>query len=159
MAKEECIEQWNKTGASSTVRNRKTCPISEKTPSAHPPKDKNIHSFNADDRSSNGTSARGSPKGDSSHERPSWVLLMLLVGLSFSTRLYKISEPPHVWWVDLLCRVSDDWWYQIVFSMPWYPGKGLWLPARHPFARTRLSSPVYQLLPLLLHANSEKTSS
>lgn len=98
MAKEECIEQWNKTGTSSTVRNRKTClDTSGKTPSTHPPKDKNIHSFKADARSSNGTSARVSPKGDACDERPSWVLLMLLVGLSFSTRLYKISEPPHVW--------------------------------------------------------------
>lgn len=101
MAKEECIEQWNKTGGISTLRNRKIFPISEKTPSTPLSKDTNIHTaghLSKDDtQPSNGTPAQFSPRGDVSYEPPSRVLLMLVVGMSFSTRLYKIAEPPHVW--------------------------------------------------------------
>lgn len=96
MAKEECAEPWNETGSSSAVRNRKICPVPEKTPAARLSQDKEARPHQ-DDARSNGTSAADAPKGDAGHEPPSRVLLMLLVGLSFSTRLYKISEPPHVW--------------------------------------------------------------
>lgn len=33
--------------------------------------------------------------------------LILVIILSFSTRLYKILEPPHIWWVDIFCTVRD----------------------------------------------------
>lgn len=97
MAKEECAEPWNKAGSSSAVRNRKTCPTSEKTV-RDLSKDIDARPHQGDARS-NGTSAGVAPTGDTTHhEPPSRVLLlMLLVGLSFSTRLLKISEPPHVW--------------------------------------------------------------
>lgn len=112
MAKEECITQWNKTGDTSTLRNRKTFPLSEKTfqtPSTAVSKDKNSRTggqLSEDDtQSSNGTSAQFSVRGSlSTNEPPSRVLLMLVVGLSFSTRLYKITEPPHVWWVQVFCK-------------------------------------------------------
>lgn len=94
MAKEE---PFNETGGGSAFRNRKICTTSEMTTTAPLSKDKDARSFKDDARSSNGTSAGAAPKGDASHEPPSRGLLMLLVGLSFSTRLYKISEPPHVW--------------------------------------------------------------
>lgn len=107
MAKEECIEQWNKTGGISTLRNRKICPTSEKTPSAPLSKDTNIHATGRlskdDTQPSNGTPAQFSSRVDVSNE----LLLMLVVGMSFSTRLYKIAEPPHVWWVKPLCMLLD----------------------------------------------------
>lgn len=107
MAKEECIEQWNKTGGISTLRNRKIFPTSEKTPSAPLSKDTNIHATGRlskdDTQPSNGTPAQFSSRVDVSNE----LLLMLVVGMSFSTRLYKIAEPPHVWWVKPLCMLLD----------------------------------------------------
>uniref|UniRef100_A0A8D3D3D7 Protein O-mannosyl-transferase 2 n=1 Tax=Scophthalmus maximus TaxID=52904 RepID=A0A8D3D3D7_SCOMX len=55
---------------------------------------------NGDTQSSNGTSAQFSSRGRSSHAPPGGgvPLLMLVAGLSFSTRLHKITEPPHVCW-------------------------------------------------------------
>lgn len=102
MAKEECVEPWNKSGGGSAVRHRKICPTSEKTPAAHLSGGKDARSLKEDARSSNGTSAGAAPKGAAIHGPPGRVLLMLLLlmllaGLSFSTRLYKISQPPHVW--------------------------------------------------------------
>ncbi|KAI4803878.1 hypothetical protein KUCAC02_025525 [Chaenocephalus aceratus] len=98
MAKEECITQWNKTGDTSTLRNRKICLTSEKTlqaPSTSLSKDKHSHTaghLSEDDtQSSNG--AQFSTRGNLGKDPPSRVLLMLLVGLSFSTRLYKITAP------------------------------------------------------------------
>lgn len=107
MAKEKCTTQWNKTGDASTLRNRKICPTSEKTPSTPLPKDRNSqtagHLPGGDTQSSNGTCAQFSAKGNVRSEPPSRVVLLLVLGLSLSTRLYKITEPPHVWWVTLLC--------------------------------------------------------
>lgn len=101
MAKEECIEQWNKTGAISSLRKRKPCPTSEKTPNTPLSKDKNIHTTGRlskdDTQPSNGTAAHLSAKRNVSKEPFNRLLLMLVVGMSFSTRLYKITEPPHVW--------------------------------------------------------------
>lgn len=95
MAKEEHTTQWNKTGDTSTLRNRKIFP-----PSTHLSKDNSQtsgHLSEDDTQSSNGTSAQLAARGSVRNEATSRVLLMLVVGLSFSTRLYKIAEPPHVW--------------------------------------------------------------
>lgn len=104
MAKEECAPQRNKSGDTSTLRNRRTVQPSEKlyqtlsTPASKDNICRTAGSVAGDDsRSSNGTSELSS-RGRLSDESPSRVLLMLVVGLSFSTRLYKITEPPHVWW-------------------------------------------------------------
>lgn len=145
MAKEECISQRNKTaGDTSALRNRKVFPSSEKTPSS--PLSKGTHSQTAghhsedDAQSSNGTSAQCSTRGNNSEEPPSRVLLMLAVGLSFSTRLYKIADPPHVWWVKVPCdalhldlvhfKCADfcTWWHVfLVFQLGrdalWEDGK------------------------------------
>ncbi len=113
MAKEECTTQWNKTGGTSALRNRKTFPTSENTPSSPLSKDADSQTAGllseGDTQSSNGTSAQFSARGKVSNEPASRVLLMLVVGLSFSTRLYKITEPPHVWWVKVLCMRASVW--------------------------------------------------
>lgn len=100
MAKAECTPKWNTLA----LRNRKTCPTPEKsfqTTFTPVSKDKNSqtagHLAGGDTQSSNGPS--GQFLARESIESPSKVLLMLAAGLSFSTRLYKITEPPHVWWV------------------------------------------------------------
>lgn len=122
MAKEECTTQRIKSGDTSTLRNRKTFQFEEKTfqtPSTPVSEDKNCqtagHLSGDDTHSSNGTSAQFSVRGRFSNESPSRVLLMLVVGLSFSTRLYKIAEPAHVWWESfmLICRL---WTYYCAIS-------------------------------------------
>lgn len=104
MAKEECTTQRKKSGDTSTLRNRKTLQLSEKTYqtlSTPVSEDKNCQTED-DTHSSNGTSAQLSARGRFSTEPPGRGLLALVVGLSFSTRLYKIAEPPHVWWARRL---------------------------------------------------------
>lgn len=110
MANEEYITQWNNTGGPSALRNRKIFPASEKTfqtQSTALSKDKTSqaagHLSDDDTQSSNGTSAQCPARGNVNNGPQSRVLLMLVVGLSFSTRLYKITEPAHVWWVRVLC--------------------------------------------------------
>lgn len=91
MAKEECDQQWSKTGDNSTIRNRKRVPTS---------KDKIPRHFSEDDtQSTNGTSAQQFSKGEASDGPSEVALQMLVIGLSFSTRFYKITQPSHVWWV------------------------------------------------------------
>lgn len=96
MAKEACVAQRNKTGGTSTLRNRKTFQPSEKTLQAA---SNNCQTDGYTDvtQPSNGASAQFSDRGHSSKELTGRVLLLLVVGLSFSTRLHKITEPPHVW--------------------------------------------------------------
>lgn len=107
MAREECIEQCSKTKAVSTLRKRRLCPTSEKTPNTPLSKDRNIHIISKDDtQPSNGAAARLSAKGHVRKEpfnKMLMMMMMVVVGVSFSTRLYKITEPPHVWWVKLFC--------------------------------------------------------
>lgn len=107
MAKEECITQCNIARDTSKLRNRKSCPTSEKIQTFQNPSKNTQHSSEDDSQSSNGTSAHRSNRGRTSNtsEEPSCRLLLLMVvmGLSFSTRLYKITEPPHVWWVNVFC--------------------------------------------------------
>lgn len=98
MAKAECTPKWNTLA----LRNRKTCPTPEKsfqTTFTPVSKDKNSqtagHLAGGDTQSSNGPS--GQFLARESIESPSKVLLMLVAGLSFSTRLYMLTEPPHVW--------------------------------------------------------------
>lgn len=89
MAKEECNQEWSKTGHNSTIRNRKRVPTS---------KDKIPRHFSEDDtQSANGTSAQQFAKGGASDGPSEVALQMLVIGLSFSTRFYKITQPPHVW--------------------------------------------------------------
>lgn len=89
MAKEEYTQKWSKTEENSTIRNRKRVPTS---------KDKTIRHLSKDDtQSSNGTSAQQFSKGEISYGPSEVVLQMLVMGLSFSTRFYRITEPPHVW--------------------------------------------------------------
>lgn len=91
MEKEEYTQQWSKTGENSTIRNRKRLPTSKEKNTWHLSKD--------DTQSSNGTSAQQFAKGEISDGPSEVVLQMLVMGLSFSTRFYRITEPPHVWWV------------------------------------------------------------
>lgn len=157
MAKEECITQCNKTGDTSTLRNRKVCPTPEKTsqaPSSRLSRDKpsqsaGHHLSGGDTQSSNGTSARCPAKEHGNNEAPSRVLLMMLVvGLSFSTRLYKITEPPHVWWVDFV-HFSVPFYYLCFYMMTCF---GVSAGTRHTLERwgaTTSTGPSFSMSILL----------
>uniref|UniRef100_A0A8C2ZVK7 Protein O-mannosyl-transferase 2 n=1 Tax=Cyclopterus lumpus TaxID=8103 RepID=A0A8C2ZVK7_CYCLU len=99
MAKEECITQLNTAGDTSTLRHRRTVPTSSETLQTLS-EDRRSQTAELDDtQSSNGTSAHFSPGGHFSQDpQSSRVVLMLVAGLCFATRLYKITEPPHVCW-------------------------------------------------------------
>lgn len=128
MAKEECIAQWNKTGDTSTLRNRRLFPTSEKTPSITLSKDKHSqtagHLSEDDTQSSNGTSAQLPTREDVRRDPPSRVLLMMVVGLSFSTRLYKITEPPHVCWDETHFGKMGSYYINRTFFFDVHPPLG-----------------------------------
>uniref|UniRef100_A0A8C2ZT23 Protein O-mannosyl-transferase 2 n=1 Tax=Cyclopterus lumpus TaxID=8103 RepID=A0A8C2ZT23_CYCLU len=83
----------------STLRHRRTVPTSSETLQTLS-EDRRSQTAELDDtQSSNGTSAHFSPGGHFSQDpQSSRVVLMLVAGLCFATRLYKITEPPHVCW-------------------------------------------------------------
>nr|XP_020469607.1 protein O-mannosyl-transferase 2 isoform X1 [Monopterus albus]XP_020469608.1 protein O-mannosyl-transferase 2 isoform X1 [Monopterus albus] len=128
MAKEECIIQWNKRGYTSVLRNRKTLPPTEKilqTPSAQVTMGRNCqtagHLSEDDMQSSNGASTL---EGSFSNESLSKVLLVLVVGLSFSTRLYKITEPPHVCWDETHFGKMGSYYINRTFFFDVHPPLG-----------------------------------
>ncbi|KAA8582270.1 hypothetical protein FQN60_009010 [Etheostoma spectabile] len=126
MAKEECITQWNKTGDTSTLRNRKIFPTSEKTlqsPFTPLSKDKNNQTA-GHTQCSNGTSAPCLARENVSKDPPTRVLLMLVVGLSFSTRLYKITEPPHVCWDETHFGKMGSYYINRTFFFDVHPPLG-----------------------------------
>lgn len=102
MAKQEWSFQESKPRDTSTLRNRKVCPSTEQTdPDPVTPASKGKtsqtdgHLLEDDTKSSNVSAAHLSTRGRDVF--PTKVGLMLVVGLSFATRLYKISDPPHIW--------------------------------------------------------------
>uniref|UniRef100_A0A3Q3W0E8 Protein O-mannosyl-transferase 2 n=1 Tax=Mola mola TaxID=94237 RepID=A0A3Q3W0E8_MOLML len=114
MAKEECFEQWSKTGDVSTLRKRNVCPPSERTPITPQSEDKNPRTTSKDDpMSSNGTCVSAEP-----------VSRLLLLGLSFSTRLYKITEPPHVCWDETHFGKMGSYYINRTFFFDVHPPLG-----------------------------------
>uniref|UniRef100_A0A3Q0RGF7 Protein O-mannosyl-transferase 2 n=1 Tax=Amphilophus citrinellus TaxID=61819 RepID=A0A3Q0RGF7_AMPCI len=129
MAKVECTPNWKKTGDTSSLRNRKTCLTAEKsfqTPVTPVSKDKDSQTpgcLTGDDtQSSNGPSAQFVARGNI--ESPSKVLLILVTGLSFSTRLYKITEPPHVCWDETHFGKMGSYYINRTFFFDVHPPLG-----------------------------------
>ncbi|XP_030575483.1 protein O-mannosyl-transferase 2 isoform X2 [Archocentrus centrarchus] len=129
MAKVECTPNWKKTGDTSSLRSRKTCLTAEKsfqTPVTPVSKDKDSQTpgcLTGDDtQSSNGPSAQFVARGNI--ESPSKVLLILVTGLSFSTRLYKITEPPHVCWDETHFGKMGSYYINRTFFFDVHPPLG-----------------------------------
>ncbi|XP_041827966.1 protein O-mannosyl-transferase 2 [Melanotaenia boesemani] len=129
MAKKECISQMSKTGDNSTLRNRKICPLAEQTqqsPTTSMSRVRNSQTAGRlsedDTQSSNGSSAQLLVKRR--NESPSNVLLILVVGLSFSTRLYKIAEPPHVCWDETHFGKMGSYYINRTFFFDVHPPLG-----------------------------------
>uniref|UniRef100_A0A665W358 Protein O-mannosyl-transferase 2 n=1 Tax=Echeneis naucrates TaxID=173247 RepID=A0A665W358_ECHNA len=119
MAKGESITQWNKSGDTSTLRNRKSFPTS--APNTPVSKGQSCPTGN-DAQSSNGTSAQFSSRLSDRHMCT--VLLVLVVGLSFSTRLYKITEPPHVCWDETHFGKMGSYYINRTFFFDVHPPLG-----------------------------------
>uniref|UniRef100_A0A8C9XHF3 Protein O-mannosyl-transferase 2 n=1 Tax=Sander lucioperca TaxID=283035 RepID=A0A8C9XHF3_SANLU len=73
---------------------------------------------------SNGTSAQLLAREKFSKDPPTRVLLMLVVGLSFSTRLYKITEPPHVCWDETHFGKMGSYYINRTFFFDVHPPLG-----------------------------------
>ncbi|XP_062325930.1 protein O-mannosyl-transferase 2 [Osmerus eperlanus] len=110
MAKEECVAQSNRSEESSTLRHRranlKTETQNSRTLSHNEMSKPNVEDSDDDtdpqddSQSANGTSRQSfnSEIYPPYTETHSTVPLLVVLLLSFSTRLYKITEPPHVCW-------------------------------------------------------------
>ncbi|KAF7201947.1 protein O-mannosyl-transferase 2 [Nothobranchius furzeri] len=98
MAKEECLSQRIKLRDTYTLRNRKIYQSSEQIEQSTGSKGKKSQTTLSKDKNqfSNGSTAPFPTRGSGGFPRK--VVLMLVVGLSFATRLYKITEPSHVCW-------------------------------------------------------------
>lgn len=93
------MTQSTTTRDTSTLRNRRTGPTSSRE-ALQALEDSQAAGLSPEDdtQSSNGTSHHLSAGGHVSRDPQSGgVVLMLVAGLSFATRLYRITEPPHVW--------------------------------------------------------------
>ncbi|XP_047201207.1 protein O-mannosyl-transferase 2 isoform X1 [Girardinichthys multiradiatus] len=126
MAKEECNSQWHKARDPFAVRNRKVFPSPEQThKSLITPESKNKQGDNT--FPSNGSSADfpARRRVDSSNT----LLLIVVTGLSFATRLYKITEPPHVCWDETHFGKMGSYYINRTFFFDVHPPLGKMLIA------------------------------
>uniref|UniRef100_A0A8C5G3H0 Protein O-mannosyl-transferase 2 n=1 Tax=Gouania willdenowi TaxID=441366 RepID=A0A8C5G3H0_GOUWI len=123
MEKEEPLSQLTgKTWDDSAVRCRK---VPQNIPVVSKDKNSPTHGHVSEDdtQPSNGSYTQDS----ASHHHyvsPSKVLLVLVVGLSFSTRLYKIKEPPHVCWDETHFGKMGSYYINRTFFFDVHPPLG-----------------------------------
>ncbi|XP_076017881.1 protein O-mannosyl-transferase 2 isoform X2 [Genypterus blacodes] len=133
MAKEECITQCSQAVDTLTLRNRKTTCVSSdiqktsQTLSVPLPEDTQCtagHLSEDDDTHSDGSSAQWTDSDNPSEESQSSVLLLLVAGLSFSTRLYRIMDPPHVCWDETHFGKMGSYYINRTFFFDVHPPLG-----------------------------------
>uniref|UniRef100_A0A3B3UDW9 Protein O-mannosyl-transferase 2 n=1 Tax=Poecilia latipinna TaxID=48699 RepID=A0A3B3UDW9_9TELE len=122
---EECISQWHKTRDSSTVRNRKVFPSPAQTHQSPITPESKIK--RDDTPCSNGSSGDFSARA--SVDSPNQLLLIVVTGLSFATRLYKITEPPHVCWDETHFGKMGSYYINRTFFFDVHPPLGKMLIA------------------------------
>ncbi|XP_015249567.1 PREDICTED: protein O-mannosyl-transferase 2 [Cyprinodon variegatus] len=126
MAKEECVSLWHNARETSSVRNRKVSPSAEQThQSVTAPVSKNKQGDQT-------PSSNGSPADLSARTRadsPNILLLILVTGLSFATRLYKITDPPHVCWDETHFGKMGSYYINRTFFFDVHPPLGKMLIA------------------------------
>ncbi|PWA16458.1 hypothetical protein CCH79_00004545, partial [Gambusia affinis] len=125
MEKEECISQCHKTRDSSTLRNRKVFPSPEQTHQSPITPESKIKQD--DTPCSNGSS--GDYSARASVDSPNQLLLIVVTGLSFATRLYKITEPPHVCWDETHFGKMGSYYINRTFFFDVHPPLGKMLIA------------------------------
>ncbi|TNN61018.1 Protein O-mannosyl-transferase 2 [Liparis tanakae] len=127
MAKEECMTHSTTTRDTSTLRHRRPVPTSSRG-SLQAPEDSPAAGLSPEDdtQSSNGTSHHLSAGGHDSRDPQSGgvVVLMLVAGLSFATRLYRITEPPHVCWDETHFGKMGSYYINRTFFFDVHPPLG-----------------------------------
>ncbi|XP_061751064.1 protein O-mannosyl-transferase 2 isoform X3 [Nerophis ophidion] len=125
MEKKQCTIQSCIKG-DTALRNRNIRTL--KTPCVAPSNDKKDSHLSVDDSwpSNETQSERHSRRRSSSNDEPSrskgWLLLV--AGLSFSTRLYKIKEPPHVCWDETHFGKMGSYYINRTFFFDVHPPLG-----------------------------------
>lgn len=132
-AKDETTDRISTTEDFSVLRNRKTCLTSENKHALHTSPLPEIQSNTLgheeedddDQRSSNGTSHCT----DRSITPPAVVpphagLVLLVLGLSFSTRFYKLAEPSHICWDETHFGKMGSYYINRTFFFDVHPPLG-----------------------------------
>ncbi|CAL8300074.1 unnamed protein product [Boreogadus saida] len=110
------------------LRQRKTCLISENKQTLHTPlpEAQSNRLENEDDKqASNGTSCWTersiTPPGA---QPPNTILVLLVLGLSFATRFYKLAEPPHICWDETHFGKMGSYYINRTFFFDVHPPLG-----------------------------------
>uniref|UniRef100_A0A8C5FP09 Protein O-mannosyl-transferase 2 n=1 Tax=Gadus morhua TaxID=8049 RepID=A0A8C5FP09_GADMO len=110
------------------LRQRKTCLISENKRTLHTPlpEAQSNRLENEDDKqASNGTSCWTersiTPPGA---QPPNTILVLLVLGLSFATRFYKLAEPPHICWDETHFGKMGSYYINRTFFFDVHPPLG-----------------------------------
>lgn len=114
MAKEGCMSQRMRPGDSSTLRNRKDKSLLSSS-------SEKVQGAEEDESPSWNGSSTHLPREEESLNR---VVLMLVVGLSFSTRLYRITEPSHVCWDETHFGKMGSYYINRTFFFDVHPPLG-----------------------------------
>ncbi|KAM9355106.1 protein O-mannosyl-transferase 2 isoform 2-T2 [Pholidichthys leucotaenia] len=126
MANAECVSKWNSQRDASSLRSRKTVPTSQKTSHSKctaVPENRDCQKRAEDDaQPSNGSSAQLSV--ELNDKTPSKVQLMLVAGLSLCTRLYRITQPPHVCWDETHFGKMGSYYINRTFFFDVHPPLG-----------------------------------
>ncbi|XP_056282897.1 protein O-mannosyl-transferase 2 isoform X2 [Pseudoliparis swirei] len=120
------MTQSTTTRDTSTLRNRRTGPTSSRE-ALQALEDSQAAGLSPEDdtQSSNGTSHHLSAGGHVSRDPQSGgVVLMLVAGLSFATRLYRITEPPHVCWDETHFGKMGSYYINRTFFFDVHPPLG-----------------------------------
>ncbi|XP_068194820.1 protein O-mannosyl-transferase 2 isoform X5 [Antennarius striatus] len=124
----ESMKQWSTTDDTPKVRQRNIRSTGERKASTTLLKDKNCQTTGLvskdDPRSSNGTCGRSAAGGRVGGDPAGVLLLMLVMGMSFSTRFYKISEPPHVCWDETHFGKMGSYYINRTFFFDVHPPLG-----------------------------------
>ncbi|XP_054651535.1 protein O-mannosyl-transferase 2 isoform X2 [Dunckerocampus dactyliophorus] len=125
MENKQCTAHSYITG-DTTIRNRKLQTF--KTPRAAPPNDKKDSHLSKDDclqpDETHGESYHRRRRSSNDEPPSRSGLLLLVAGLSFSTRLYKIKEPPHVCWDETHFGKMGSYYINRTFFFDVHPPLG-----------------------------------
>ncbi|XP_061552168.1 protein O-mannosyl-transferase 2 [Phycodurus eques] len=122
MEKEQCSTQYHIAGDTS-IRNRKTFQSST-TQSNDKKNNKDGHLTEEDSQQTNGSFYRSKRRRSTSDEFTRRGLLLLVAGLSFATRLYKIKEPAHVCWDETHFGKMGSYYINRTFFFDVHPPLG-----------------------------------
>ncbi|XP_077395910.1 protein O-mannosyl-transferase 2 isoform X2 [Festucalex cinctus] len=124
MERERCSStQYHIAGDATVIRHRKTFQASRLRSTDKNP-NKGGHLTEDDSQQTNGSYSRKRRRSSTSDKPTSRGFLLLVAGLSFSTRLYKIKEPPHVCWDETHFGKMGSYYINKTFFFDVHPPLG-----------------------------------